>query len=183
MKKLVALIALLLVISITPKAQAQEIQAGSSANFASQTSLRSERSDLRIVALKNVFRRYNSPLENQADNFVKYADKYEVDWKLLPSISGTESTFGQYILPNTYNAYGWGGGYIYFKDWKDGIATINQALKENYIDKGATDVYKIGAIYAESKHWPYSTSHFMDEINKEYQNLTSSKLSPDLESF
>ena len=139
-----------------------------------QSSPHDYHSDSRTQALKKVLKRYNSPLTDKAAHFVEYADKCEVDWKLLPAISGIESSFGKRLVPGSYNAYGWGGGYIYFSDWEDGMETVNCALKEKYIDRGADTVDKIGPIYAEAKHWSARVSYFIEEIDREYQLITSS---------
>ncbi|OGH10437.1 MAG: hypothetical protein A2857_05495 [Candidatus Levybacteria bacterium RIFCSPHIGHO2_01_FULL_36_15] len=172
--------ALLLAISQTPKTYAAEKLAGSSAALLTNNLNGAQNSDKRVVALQNVFKKYNSPLTPYAQYYVKYADKYKVDWKLLPSISGLESYFGNLLISGTYNAYGWGGGYIYFKNWEDGIDTINKALKENYIEKGADTVDKIGPIYAEASHWSTAVKRYMNQINDEYIDLTSKDLSRDL---
>ena len=128
--------------------------------------------DTRTKAVRNVFRKYNSPLVDQAVFYVKYADEFGVDWKLLPSIAGLESTFGRFLMPGSYNAYGWGGGYIYFESWEDGIRIINRALRQNYMNRGAQDVWSIGSIYAESPTWAERVSRFMEEINREYLKLS-----------
>lgn len=128
--------------------------------------------DTRVVALQNVFEKYHSPLANSAQDFVLFADKYGVDWKLLPAISGLESTFAQRYVKGSYNAYGWGGGYIYFKSWEDGIATINKTLREKYMDTwGAKTVWEIGPYYAESKTWAPRVNIFLTEIEVENQKL------------
>jgi len=176
MKYIITLIVFLLTISIAPKASAFEKQAGNSAQLISYNKGLNE-SDKRVLALQNVFKKYNSPLTPYASYYVKYADNYGVDWKLLPSIAGLESYFGRFLVPDTHNAYGWGGGYIYFEDWEDGIETINRSLKKNYIDRGADNVYKIGPIYAEAGHWSSSVSRFMNEINIEYITLSKPQLS------
>ena len=75
-------------------------------------------------------------------------------------------------MPGSYNAYGWGGGRIYFESWEDGIKIINKAIRENYIDRGATDVWSIGPIYAESPTWSVRVNSFMQEINEEYLKLS-----------
>lgn len=177
MKKFFVLTALLLAISFFPKKiYAVEYQAGASARLASNSALiLSARQDERVLALTQVFKKYNSPLAPYAFLYVKYADLYNVDWKLLPSISGLESSFGIFLMPESYNAYGWGGGYIYFNSWEDGIKTINKALRENYINRGADDVYKIGPIYAEAKHWSTRVAFFMNEINNEYIKLIAER--------
>ena len=132
--------------------------------------------DVRTKAVRNIFKKYNSPLVDQAQFYVKYGDEYGVDWKLLPAISGLESSFGVYLMPGSYNGYGWGGGRIYFDSWEDGIRTINKALRERYIDRGATDVWSIGPIYAESPTWAIRVNGIMNEINEEYQKLSTLSL-------
>ncbi len=140
------------------------------------------REDSRVVALRNIFKKHNSPLEPYARDYVVLADKYGVDWKLLPAISGLESSFGIALLPNTYNAYGWGGGYIYFKNWTDGIDTINRTLKVNYMEEwNARNVWQIGPIYAQSPTWAVRVNRFMNEINSEYIAVSSTQaLRPNL---
>jgi len=124
--------------------------------------------DYRIKILKAYLEKYNSPLAQDADSFVKYADKYNLDWKFVAAISGLESTFGQQIPYNSYNAWGWGiygDNIIRFKSWDEGIQTISQGLREKYMDKwGAQDIYQIGKIYASSPTWAQRVSYFMDNI-------------------
>jgi hypothetical protein len=136
--------------------------------------------DVRTKALKQVFAKYNSPLLEQAQYFVKYADEYGVDWKLLPAISGLESTFGKFLMPGSYNAYGWGGGRIYFESWEDGIRTINKSLRARYIDRGADNVWSIGPIYAESPTWAVRVNIFMEEIDQEFLNLSVFSVLPNI---
>lgn len=177
MRKLFLLIALLAAISITPQTQAQTTSALTSAKLATRQNGEVKSSDSRVVALETVLNKYKSPLTPYASFYVKYADENDLDWKLLPGIAGLESTFGRFMIDGTYNAYGWGSGQIYFKDWEDGIKTINQALRENYKEKwGAETVAEIGPIYAESPTWSSRVSYFMDEINDVYIDLTSSSL-------
>ena len=136
--------------------------------------------DTRTKAIQNVFKKYNSPLVDQAVFYVKYADEFGVDWKLLPSIAGLESTFGQFLMPGSYNAYGWGGGYIYFESWEDGIRVMNKALRENYINRGATDVWSIGPIYAESSTWSARVNNFMNQFDQEHKRLTVFSVIPNI---
>lgn len=130
--------------------------------------------DWRVAALENFFRKYNSPLVSYAPIFVKQADKYNVDWRLLPAISGVESSFGKRLIPGSYNAYGWGRGHVRFADWENGIETVNRSLRQNYIDKGADSINRIGPIYAEARNWSTRVSYFLEEINEEYIKTFSS---------
>lgn len=168
------LAAFLLVASIfSPQTYASTNVSGSSAQLQIVSAKPKIDSDMRVVALQNVFNRYNPTLAPHAGAYVKYADMYGIDWKLLPAISGLESTFATRYVEGTYNAYGWGGGYIYFDSWEDGIQTISKALRLKYYDRGADTVWKIGPIYAEAEHWSTRVNYFMQEINTEYLQLTT----------
>lgn len=128
--------------------------------------LEAKRLDPRAKILADYFYKYNSPLEYQAQDFVDAADKYNLNWKLVPAISGVESTFGK--ASYGYNAWGWG---IYgnqalgFNSWKDGIYTVSGGLRENYIDKGLTDPYSINKAYAASSTWGSRVTYFMNDLD------------------
>lgn len=176
MKKIITIILIVLSLAIsTQTAQAVSTTSASSALLA-QAGKNASPADMRSKALENVFKRHNSPLVGEAATYVRLADKYNVDWKLLPSISGLESSFGLHLMPNSYNAYGWGGGYIYFNSWEDGIDKILSSLKKNYYDKGANTVYSIAPIYAESPTWAPRVTRFMNEIQAELDTLNSENL-------
>jgi len=124
--------------------------------------------DYRVKILKTYLEEHNSPLAQDADSFVKYADKYNLDWRFVAAISGLESTFGQQVPYNSYNAWGWGiygDNMIRFKSWDEGIQTISQGLREKYMDRwGAQDIYQIGNLYASSPTWAQRVNNFMDNI-------------------
>jgi hypothetical protein len=128
-------------------------------------------SDMRVVALKNVLEKYDSPLAPYAKSYIDIADKYGIEWELLPAIAGLESTFGKHQLAGSYNSYGWGGGRLYFDSVDDGIDTVLSALKNKYMARGATTVETIAPIYSESATWAPRVRHFMAEIDKEYARL------------
>lgn len=128
--------------------------------------------DFRVKTLRIFLEKYSSPLSNYADTFVEEADKNGLDWKLLAAISGVESTFGQQIPYNSYNAWGWGiygTNAIYFSSWEEAIKVISKGLSENYIKRlGTDDVYSIGRMYAASPTWASRVTYFMDRIADEY---------------
>lgn len=146
--------------------------------------------DNRIKILQAYLAQYNSPLENQAHVFVAAADKYDLDWKLVAAISGVESTFGKFVPGGpdygSYNAWGWGvygTQALYFKSWEDGIYTVSQGLKENYIDRGLTDPYAINRVYASSPTWGAHVSYFLADMNKfeqSYNQKAFAQNTPDL---
>jgi len=181
MKKLI-LLALLILTAVNVPAKANAVQvARPSAQLTVIPTKKPEMVyDARVNALKNIFKKYNSPLTDVAAAYVKYADINGVDWRLLPAISGVESTFGLALPKNSYNAYGWGNGTVYFNSWEDGISIIDQALKEKYMSHGATDVWSIGPIYAASPTWSARVNNFMNEIDAEYQKLTTFQSTPNI---
>ncbi|MDO8269753.1 MAG: hypothetical protein Q7T54_03730 [Candidatus Levybacteria bacterium] len=132
--------------------------------------------DLRTQALENVLKRYNSPLTYHAAAYIKTADKYGMDWKLLPSIAGLESTFGKRQMPGSYNSYGWGGGRIYFESVEHGIDTVLFGLKNRYVARGATTVETIAPIYSESPTWAPRVRLFMKQFEAEYDKLSKQHL-------
>ena len=149
------------------KTQAKELASGSSAKI--EAVKQPKVSDARVKILQDYLGQYNSPLVANAPDFVKYADKYDLDWKLVAAISGVESTFGQQIPYDSYNGWGWGiygTNMIYFSSWEDGIKTVSAGLRENYINKwGASDVYEIGRFYAASPTWARRVDYFIGKIS------------------
>lgn len=133
----------------------------------------------RVEVLHAYLEKYSSPLENNAEDFVEAADKYNLDWRLVTAISGVESTFGKFVPGGTdskyssYNGWGWGvygTQAIYFKSWKEGIYTVSEGLRKNYFDKGYTNPHTLNKIYAASPAWGAKVSYFLEDIRK-FQEL------------
>src|SRR3989344_2698631 len=123
------------------------------------------------LTIKRMLLKYDSPLAGDVDTFINSCMEYVLDCYLLPSITGLESYFGRYTHPNSYNPFGWGGGYILFDTWGEAIQTVASGLRQNYANRGAVSVEEIGPIYAESKTWAVRVNHFMDLFDKEEQKL------------
>ena len=122
--------------------------------------------DYRTKFLKSFLESHNSPFVDHADKFIMYADIYQIDWRLVPAISGVESTFGKHIPKNSYNAYGWANGNYQFKSWEESIEIVSRALREKYYDKGATNISKIARRYAPpSSTWSWKVKYFMEKID------------------
>lgn len=126
--------------------------------------------DNRVQILRGFLTTYDSPLAQYSEDFVRSADKYRLDWKLVAAISGLESTFGQQIPYNSYNGWGWGiygDNMIRFKSWPEGIETISKGLRFNYLkDKTESDPYVIGPTYASSPTWAQRVAYFMQKIDE-----------------
>ena len=123
------------------------------------------------IAIENVLKRYDSPMAEASESFVKACIKYQIDCYLLPSIAGLESTFGKFIWPNSFNPFGWARGYMMFKTWDEGIDTVAKGLKNGYIKKGALTVEDIGPIYSESPTWAIRVNYFVNQFEKEEEKM------------
>jgi hypothetical protein len=140
---------------------AQEKASASSANI-NPTLIVKEGSNYRVKIVKAYLEKYDSPLADNAKDFVYYADLYRLDWRLVLAISGVESTYGKEIPENSYNAWGWGvygDNVIRFRTWKEGIQTVSEGLRNRYMNQwGGQDIYQIGSMYASSPHWATSVN-------------------------
>lgn len=142
----------------------------------SQTQIEAKKIDRRAKILAAYLKQFDSPLQNHSQDFIEIADKYDVDWKLVPAIAGVESTFGKFIPGGhevkytSYNAWGWGASTpdvaIHFDSWKEAIDTVSKGLKENYIDKGLKDPYAMNRVYAASPTWGTKVDYFMKQIEE-----------------
>jgi hypothetical protein len=109
------------------------------------------RSDPRLASLKKFFQRASCPAVKYASAFVEAADRYDLDWRLLPSISYVESTGGK-SAPNN-NLFGWDSGRAQFASPAASIHEVGYQLSHSalYRDKdtdGILATYNSDAEYA-----------------------------------
>lgn len=122
--------------------------------------------DYRVYTLRKFLNKFGSPLTPYSLEFIKQADYYGIDYRIVPAITGVESTFGKQIPKYSYNAYGWVNGNYSFKSWSDSIQIVTKTLKYNYMDKGATSIDKIARIYAPpSQTWGVKVQYFVSRID------------------
>ena len=126
------------------------------------------RENVQETVIRSVLQKQNSPLADEADQFVVVARALDLDPYLLPAITGVESTFAQFMIPGTYNPFGYGKGTIKFDSWGDGIAKVGYALRYRYIDRGARSLSDIGHMYASgSDTWAPKVARLMGSFDKE----------------
>ncbi|HSX58545.1 MAG TPA: hypothetical protein VLE47_04755 [Candidatus Saccharimonadales bacterium] len=128
------------------------------------------RGDSRAVIVDNFLARHNSPMSGLGTTFVSTADKYGLDYRLMPAIAFQESTLGKNIPKGSHNAWGWA---IYtgadsgarFHDWQFAIETVAKGLKYDYIDRGLTTPEAIMTRYADSEGaWAFGVEFAMSEM-------------------
>ena len=94
--------------------------------------------DPRVIAMNKFLTDYHSPMANNAETFVVEADKYGLDWRLVASISGVESAFGNLIPAGTNNGWGWRGinrntdGWSIFDSCESAITHITERMALGY---------------------------------------------------
>lgn len=104
---------------------------------------------------------------------VTAADKYDLDYRLLPAIAMKESGLGKVIPKNSYNAWGWAiftgkNSGAAFSGWEEAVDTVARGIKKNYVDKGLTSPEAIMAKYTPSSDgsWAADVIFTMNQIEK-----------------
>jgi hypothetical protein len=125
--------------------------------------------DSRIEILRQFFAKYKSPLEPFAATVVEQADKYKLDFRLIPSIAMQESNLCQKIYADSYNCWGFG---IYgkkvtrFSSYPEAIETVTRTLANNYVAGGLITPEQIMKKYTPSSNgsWAIGVNYFMDQL-------------------
>jgi hypothetical protein len=139
--------------------------------------------DPRILALNKFLVDYQSPMAKYAEVFIEEADKHGLDWRLVVSISGVESAFGNLIPRGSNNGWGWRGinrndaGWSMFSSWKEAIEHITERLALGY----GTDLtpFDIQNTYCPpcgasgEDLWAKGVTRFMNELEYYVNNLES----------
>src|SRR3989344_2152696 len=108
-------------------------------------------------------------LEPYSTAMVETADKYDIDWKLIPAIAMKESTGGNAAPKNSFNAWGFENGKTQFTSWETAIDSVAKTLKTRYIDRGMTTPEEIMAVYAPPQlfnggKWAKDINYFFSKM-------------------
>ncbi len=131
------------------------------------------KSEARALIVSRFLKNNKSPLAPFADKFIEVADRYNLDFRLLPSIAMQESNGGKIMPNNSYNPFGYGiygGKVMRFESFDEAIERVGRGLKEDYIDKGLKTPDQIMAKYtppslAKGGPWAIGVSSFMAELH------------------
>lgn len=121
--------------------------------------------DDRADRLNNYFASKGSPFSGKGSNFVEVADKYDIDWTLLPAIAFLESGLGKNIPVGSYNPYGWNNGKYRFTSWEAANETVANGLRTRYVKTGAITPAKIGPRYAANPDWASRVVKYQRDIS------------------
>lgn len=130
------------------------------------------KSDARSLIVYKFFKENRSPLADMADTFVGVADRYNLDFRLLPAISMQESNGGKKLPQGSYNPFGYGiyGSQILkFHSFEDAIDRVARSLREDYINQGLKSPQQIMTKYTppsllKGGTWAIGVSAFMEQL-------------------
>ena len=125
--------------------------------------------DARVAIVADFFKKYNSDLAPFAQNVVLSADKYGLDYRLIPAIAMQESTLCKKAPKNSYNCWGfgiYGGKVTKFNNYPDAIDTVTKTLATQYKQNGLETPEQIMAKYTPSNNgdWADSVNLFMNQL-------------------
>ena len=121
--------------------------------------------DNRAERLEQYFAANASPFVGKGENFVSVADKYDIDWTLLPAIAKLESQLGKQIPAFSYNPYGWNNGPFRFGICETALEIVANGLRTRYAPTGVITPARIGRMYAASPTWAVRVTKYQLEIN------------------
>lgn len=92
-----------------------------------------ENFDKKVAEVRRMLNGYKAPLAANAEDFVRAAEIYKIDYRLLPAISVVESSGGKHLF-KPYNPFGWG---------KSGFPNFTAAIYD--VSRGMSRYYARGA--------------------------------------
>jgi hypothetical protein len=120
--------------------------------------------DYRFKVLKSFFQKADCPAERYAQAFLDEADRNDLDWRLLPSLSFIESTGGKAARGN--NFFGWDSGKAEFPTPAAGIREVGYRLGNSSLYKDK-DLDELLATYNSSADYGRRVKSVMQQIAPE----------------
>jgi hypothetical protein len=129
--------------------------------------------DSRAAVLDQVMAYYDCPLTGYGEVFVREADKNNIPYWLVASVSFQESNCGKKVPGKnggpTYNAWGWGvwgDNVAQFSSWEEGIEVVSKYMSEKFYSKGVEDTCEIMKTYTPPSQgsWCKGVNYFRDVI-------------------
>ena len=120
------------------------------------------KNDPRLESLKKFFQAGDCPAQDLSAEFLRAADRHNLDWRLLPSISLVESGGGREARNN--NIFGWDGGKAEFPSVRAGIHGVAGRLANSriYRDKDTDEILRL---YNPNENYPGVVKSVMRRIS------------------
>lgn len=125
--------------------------------------------DGRVGKVQAFLTEFNSPLAQYSSLIVSEADKYGIDYRLIPAIGAQESgdcTKGKSTVWKNCWGYGiYGKKVTQFESYEDAIDTVTRYLA-NKKNSGIDTLDEIGSIYNPTDHnnWKANVASFMSQL-------------------
>ena len=125
--------------------------------------------DARVGKVATLLQDYNSPLAQYSSLIVNLADKYGIDYRLVPAIALQESTGCKRMVKGvTYNCWGFG---IYgkkktsFDSYEEAIDRVTRYFADKK-ENGVDSLEELGSIYNPTDHnnWKDHVASFMANL-------------------
>ena len=128
--------------------------------------------DARPVLISEFLETNGSPLKPYdywGQFLTNLADKYRLDYRLLPSIAMQESNLCKKIPADTYNCLGLGihaRGTWGFPSFEANFEKAAEILRKKYADQGLITPDEIQDKYTPQSNgsWEFAVNHFMDQL-------------------
>lgn len=140
-----------------------------------------ENKEDRVKAAKidKYFANNNLPLSGYGDIFVDVADKYDLDWRLLPAIAMRESTGGKFSCPGgSKNVFGWHSCKTYFKTYEEAIDKVGAHLAGEI--KSTSGYYKNKTIPQKLKRYNSVIPDYTQDIYSIMSKIEGQKVEVEL---
>lgn len=142
-----------------------------------------EVADARAAIVTRFLERHGSPLTPHhfyGEKLVEIADRYNLDFRLLPAIMMQESNLCKRIPEGTNNCLGFGihaRGTLGFSTYEAGFERAAREIKANYVDIGLTTPEEIMTKYTPSSKgsWANSVNQWMAEMRFDDRELGRSQ--------
>jgi len=122
------------------------------------------KSDPRAARLEHFFKTYHCPTPYPTFEYLRAADGYGLDYRLLPAVSIRETSCGR-AERQQHNAWGYHPGHQEFPSVASGISFVAQRLAEHPLYKGKTMKEKL-LTYNPRPAYPGEIDHIMRQIEK-----------------
>lgn len=128
-------------------------------------------SDARVELVRQFLEKYDSPLEPHAQLIVDTAEKYGLDYRLIPAIAMQESNLCKKVREDSdHNCWGYGiygGKGRAFDTYEHGIEVVSESLSRKYkSNNGLITPKEIESLYNPNSNgsWAFSVNFFMDQM-------------------
>ncbi len=119
--------------------------------------------DVRVTNINNYFATNGLPLAGYGKTFVEVADKYDLDYRLLPAIAMRESTGGKQACWNDKdNVFGWASCKVKFDTQEQAIDKVGAHLSGNI--KSTSSYYGNKSVWKKLRTYNSVIAPYPDQV-------------------